>query len=63
MKLKHTQKKSANRIFYKGATGFQNKRSRKQANQIMNSPDRSDKRFTKKKPIRKNIVRTTYPKN
>lgn len=59
MKQVHTKKKSANRSFNKSATGFLNTLERKQFNQHRNSPDKTDKRFTKPKPTRAKRIRQT----
>ena len=57
MKLIHTQKKSANRTFNKSATGFKSTLERKQFNQNVFNKDKTDKRFSKPKPIRRNQSR------
>ena len=59
MKKIHTQKKSANRSFDKRHTGFRNSLEHRQYNQLRNSPDKTDKRFTKPKPVRQKRIRQT----
>lgn len=49
MKLKHTQKKSANIGFDTSATGFQSESYRKQSNKIRFTKEPAKSKFTKPK--------------
>lgn len=63
MKQVHTEKKSANQSFNKSKTGFASETMRKAFNKRTFSEDKTHTGFMKKKPVRRTIQRTVYPKH
>lgn len=57
MRVEHTLKKTANRVFDKFWTGFASSEERKAYFKSVYSQDKTHKGFTKKKPIRVKKIR------